>query len=186
MKCKKAQSIISLVIDEEASSKECSSLQFHIMGCPACKRLFEMSQDISAHVQNLPEPVPLANLETKVLRRLEEQKTKKSHKKTSIYFIIAASFSLFVVFTLFFSTTSDQTSDYFAENTMGVEIPIDSMLHTTGDTTSLEITKTDRHHPEIAMQFHDDKHRSLSQVIKYSIRTAPPVQYTRQSCMVSF
>ncbi len=189
MNCRKARSIISLVIDGEASSKERSSLQFHIMGCPSCKRLFDMSGDISAHMENLPAPVPPADLEANVLLKLEKQKTGKSTKRSPLYFIIAATLSLFAVFTTAILTTNENFSsiDVAAQNSIAAEVSIDSMMYTAGEEAPVsDISKVDVHPLPIAMHRQDDKRSSLSQAIKYSIRTAPPVRYSRRSCMISF
>lgn len=186
MKCREAHDIMNLVIDNEASPKEHSSLQFHIMGCPACKRLFDMSQDISVEMRNLSAPSPPSDLEEQVYLRLEKQALSVKPRKSPPYFIIAASLTVFILFTSFAILSNTNAPEYTAENIIEPESSLYlSALVKERDTLSNPVMFSSGK-PETVMHLHGDKYLSMADNIKHSIRTAPPVRYTRQSCMISF
>ena len=63
MNCSKARRLISLVLDGEATMQQKRLLDFHLMGCGACRRALEMSRDIARVARSLPSPVPPEDLE---------------------------------------------------------------------------------------------------------------------------
>ncbi len=70
MSCRRAERLMGLVLDGEATEDQERLLRFHLNGCSSCARVFRMLSDISAVASDLPEPVPPPDLELRVRRRL--------------------------------------------------------------------------------------------------------------------
>lgn len=70
MKCSDALLLIDKTIDGRCGPGEEQMLHFHLSGCRACKRSFEMNRDISSVFRGISRPIPPADLEERVRARL--------------------------------------------------------------------------------------------------------------------
>ncbi|MBD3277240.1 MAG: hypothetical protein GF388_02985 [Candidatus Aegiribacteria sp.] len=156
MNCSRAQKLISLVIDGEATKNQKRLLDFHLMGCPKCRRAMEMSEDISDIAQNLSAPLPPPGLEIRVREMLKNNTDlrKQSRFRKAILAIPAAAVLLAV------SLSVLQTSSPEHATTMPMEV---SMSQSTSFKTS-----------------------RLTSSSKSGVRTAPLSEYSRQASLVSF
>lgn len=156
MNCTKAQRIISLVIDGEASEQQRRLLDFHLMGCSACRKAMEMSMDISRISHDLPAPSPPPDLESSVRAILAsgaDNKSKRRERRTSFLSIPAVAALIILVFTILPGSSGREQ--------LQVSSPAG---FSAGDHKNVEI-------------------RLAS---KSGIRTAPLSEYSRQASLVSF
>ena len=156
MNCSRAQKLISLVIDGEATENQKRLLDFHLMGCPQCRRAMEMSEDISDIAQNLSAPLPPPGLEIRVREMLKKNTDlkKRNRFRKAILTIPAAAALLVVSLSVLHTSTPENP------HTMPMEVSISQGMP----------SKTSR----------------LTSSSKSGIRTAPLSEYTRQASLVSF
>jgi predicted anti-sigma-YlaC factor YlaD len=112
MNCSKALKIISLVIDREATDYQKRLLDFHLMGCPACRRAMDMSRDISQIARNLPSPSIPAELEKSVRDMLHSRSdiTHSEHRLRGVFLALpAAAALLFFAFTVLPVTSTPES-----------------------------------------------------------------------------
>jgi len=103
MNCTKAQKLISLLIDGEASENQKRLLDFHLMGCPSCRRALRLSRDISRITHNLPAPAPPGDLEAsvrKILKSGSDLDRPETGRRSALLAIPAVAALLLFVFTL--------------------------------------------------------------------------------------
>jgi len=81
MNCARARKLISLVIDGAAGEHQKRLLDFHLMGCPSCRRAFRMSSDIARLSHELPDPTPPSDLESAVRHMLAAESARTAPAK---------------------------------------------------------------------------------------------------------
>ena len=156
MNCSRAQKLISLVIDGEATENQKRLLDFHLMGCPECRRAMEMSEDISDLAQDLSAPLPPPGLEIRVREMLKKNTDLKKHSRfrKAILAIPAAAALLVVSISVLHTSAPENASN----------IPMEVSMS----------------------QSPAFKNSRISSSTKSGVRTAPLSEYTRQASLVSF
>jgi len=156
MICSKAQMIISLVLDGEATRQQKRLLDFHLMGCSSCRRTMEMSMDISRIARDLPSPVPPDDLESRVRRMLSngsDRNLTAGRKRSAMLTLPAAAAILILAITL---------------------LPLSTPGESLSDSTVAGMTS------------YQSKDIGMQPYSKSGIRTAPLSEYTRQASLISF
>lgn len=156
MNCSRAQSLISLVMDGQATRQQKRLLDFHLMGCSRCRRAREMSMDISRVARTLQSPLPPEDLEESVRRMLDsgaDRMPPSNSRRSAFLTIPAAAAILIIAITL---------------------LPLSSPEDPISGTSS----------PALAV--HDMKGGEYRAPSKSGVRTAPLSAYSRQASLISF
>lgn len=156
MNCSRAQKLISLVIDGQATRQQKRLLDFHLMGCSECRRAMEMSRDISRIARTLQSPVPPEDLEESVRRMLDSGADRKHplHRKRSAFLTIPAAAAILILAIVLLPLSS----------------PEESMSNTSSPTLAV----------------HGSKGVETRVPSKSGVRTAPLSAYSRQASLISF
>jgi len=156
MNCFKALKIISLVIDGEASDYQNRLLDFHLMGCPSCRRAMAMSRDISEIAGNLPSPSLPDGLEKNVRDMIHTRSdiTRSEHRIRGVFLALPAAAAL-----LLFAFTV---------------LPISSSPEAIAEPGASVLSE------------YGSKSTDIQLSAKSGIRTAPLSEYTRQASLISF
>ncbi len=156
MNCRRAQVLISLVIDGEATQQQRRLLDFHLMGCPACRRNLEMSQDISRMTRILTAPIPPENLEDNIRQLIESNADKEPRARkwrSAVLTIPAAAAILLIMITALPISPSNEDMQDPATASLAVSQPKNSQVQVSSKT---------------------------------GVRTAPLSEYSRQASLISF
>jgi anti-sigma factor RsiW len=156
MNCTKAQKLISLVLDGEATRQQKRLLDFHLMGCISCRRKLEMSMDISRLARTLPAPVPPEDLENQVRRMLRSGSdlNRSDARKHSVLLTLPAAAAILLL----------------AITLLPLSAPGDPMQNTQA----------------VRISSYQPKNAGMHMSSKSGIRTVPLAEYTRQASLISF
>lgn len=156
MNCSRAQKFISLVTDGQATRQQKRLLDFHLMGCPGCRRAMEMSRDISRVARTLQSPPPPEDLEERVRRMLDsdaDRRRSPAGRRNAFLTIPAAAAILIFAIVL---------------------LPLSSPEESLNSPSST------------VLAVHDMKGGQTRVPSKSGVRTAPLSAYSRQASLISF
>ena len=156
MNCSRAQGLISCVIDGAATEHQRRLLDFHLLGCPACRKAYRMSVDLSGLTMKLPDPSPPEDLEAAVRSMLAaaERTPDRSRRIRASLLTVPAVAALIVL---------AMTVSPFSRESSRVSRPGDFSL------------------VSVSMKSGQEHVSSKSRV-----RTAPLSSYSRQASLISF
>ncbi|MFO8183574.1 MAG: zf-HC2 domain-containing protein [Candidatus Aegiribacteria sp.] len=156
MNCSRAQRLISLVIDGQATRQQKRLLDFHLMGCSSCRRAMEMSRDISRVARTLQSPPPPEDLEKRVRRMLDSgaDRVHYLHRRRSAFLTIPAAAAILILAIALLPLSSP-------------EEPL-------------------RNSSSPALAVHDSKGIETRVPSKSGVRTVPLSAYSRQASLISF
>jgi predicted anti-sigma-YlaC factor YlaD len=157
MNCSRALKLVSCVLDGAATEHQKRLLDFHLLGCPSCRKAFRMSSDISHLSRDLPDPAPPADLEQAVRTMLASNPSGPRHTRrirTSLLAVPAV--AALIVLAMSISPLSNGRSQ---------------RIHET---------------PALAQSSVPAKGGTNRDGSKSTVRTAPLSTYSRQASLISF
>lgn len=156
MNCSRAQGLISCVIDGAATEHQRRLLDFHLLGCPACRKAYRMSVDLSGLTRELPDPSPPEDLEVAVRSMLAaSSRTPDRSRRIRASLLTVPAVAALIVLAMTVSPFSPENS---------------------------QVARPDGFSQVSVSLKSDQEHASA----KSRVRTAPLSSYSRQASLISF